>query len=167
MAERETFGGSLAINTPVINDRLALRFSADHRETDGFIENTTLGTDDHDARELQTYRLALRADPTDDTNIVFKVTDASNFGGEDYVDADSFPDKRITDANINEEEGSDIASYNLRFNQVISQHWSFDSETTYFDALYTRIEDSDGAGDIGSLNRDSDVTNFQQEFRVN
>ena len=52
IGERDTVGGSLAVNLPVIEDRVALRVSADRRSTAGFVTNVTLGENDLDRRDL-------------------------------------------------------------------------------------------------------------------
>lgn len=158
---------AIAVNTPVVEDKVALRVSASRNETDGHVTNPTLGTDDYDGRKLTTIRGALRFDPTENLNVVLKVTDSENFGGEDTVLAESFPEKRENLSNIDAEEGVDMTSYNLRANYKVNDRWTVESETTYFDADYTRFEDTDNsAADIGSRFRNANVENFQQELRA-
>lgn len=167
IGERDTFGGSLAVNLPVIEDRVALRFSADQRSTDGFVTNPTLGEDDFDRRDLTTLRAKARFDPTDDLSAILSATYARNFGGEDFVDRDLFPDQRFNFSNIDSEEGLEHAIVGLRVNYDIAPALRLESESTFYTNDYTRLEDIDqSAVDSGFLDRTGDARSFEQEVRL-
>ncbi|MEM8753418.1 MAG: TonB-dependent receptor [Pseudomonadota bacterium] len=167
VASRETFGGSAAVNIPYEDAALAFRFSADARRTDGFVDNPTRDTDEYDAREQETYRAAVRFDPTDELSAILKYSHSRNFGGEDFVEAALFPGRRVNFSDADAEEGAVIDSVNLRVSYAATGYLTLESETTYFDADYTRTEDFDfSAEPIGTIFRDSDVENLQQEAKV-
>lgn len=164
--QRDTKGMSIAVNTPLIDDKVAIRFAADLKSTDGFVENPTLNSDSYDSRKLSTMRLGLRLDPTDDLDIVFKISDTENKGGEDYVSYSDYPGERLNFSNENATEGSDILSYNLRAGLDLDKHWRLESETTYYEAEYERLEDGDNsAAPVSFLYRNAEVDNIQQELR--
>ncbi len=80
------------VNQTLIDDRLAVRFSARHREQDGFVGNT-LGGRLGDF-EVDAYRLALRFDPAD--NLRFDLIGAYQ---EDHSSAGAYVSNRIANAN--------------------------------------------------------------------
>ena len=120
IGERDTFGGSLAVNLPVIEDRVALRFAADQRSTAGFVTNPTLGEDDFDRRDLTTLRAKARFDPTEDFSAILSASYTRNFGGEDFVDRELFPRKRFNFSNLDSEEGLEHGIFGLRVNYDIA-----------------------------------------------
>ncbi|MEM7548018.1 MAG: TonB-dependent receptor, partial [Pseudomonadota bacterium] len=164
---RGTGAGSIALNLPFEEDGFAIRLSGDYRQTNGFVENPTLGVDDYDARQQGTFRAAVRVDPTDDLEAIFKLTYSDNQGGEDFVDFATFPDQRLNFSNEDSFEGTEITSMNFRLNYDMSQALRFESETTYFDADYERQEDVDfSAAPIGLIFRSSDVQNFETQLKM-
>jgi len=167
IGERDTFGGSLAVNLPVVEDRVALRFSADQRSTDGFVTNPTLGEDDFDRRDLTTLRAKARFDPTSDLSAVLSATYARSFAGEDFVVRDLFPDRRVNFSNIDSEEGLEHGIVGLRVNYDIHQTLRLESESTFYTNDYTRLEDIDqSAADSGFLDRTGDARSVEQEVRL-
>jgi len=165
--ENDTYGGAIAFNTPLIEDKLAFRISAESLDTDGFVRNPTRDSDRYDAREQETLRAALRFDPVDNLDAIFKFTYAENKGGEDFVNFGPFPDSRINFSDNEAEEGSEIDSYNLRIGYDINPKLRVESETTYYEADYVRIEDSDNSPVPGGfLTRTADIDSFQQELKL-
>jgi len=167
IGERGTFGGALAVNIPVVEDRVALRFSADHRQTDGFITNPTLREDDFDGRELTTLRAKARFDPTEELSAIFSASYTRSFGGEDFVVRDLFPDQRLNFSNIDSEEGSEHGIFGLRVNYEISPSLRLESESNYYITDYTRLEDVDQtAADGGFIDVTGDTSSLEQEIRL-
>ena len=165
--QNDTYGGAFAFNTPLIDSRLALRISGESLESDGFIRNPARGTDRFNARNQDTYRIALRADPVERLDAVFKFTYAENFGGADLVRFAEYPDSHISLSDLRGRHGARIDSYNLRVGYDLNASLRIESETTYYDAEYTRIEDSDNSPSPGNfLTRTSDVYSFQQELKL-
>lgn len=168
VGQRNTRSTAFAANMPLVDDQVALRISAETQDTDGYVSNPTLGTDSYDAREQSTFRAALRFDPTDDLSAILKITHAENKGGEDYVESANYPSERVNFSNEEATEGTELTSTNLRIGYDINDSFRFESETTYFDADYERVEDFDfTAVDTGTAGRSADVENFQQEFKLN
>ena len=125
------------------------------------------GSDRFDSRNQDTYRIALRADPVEQLDAVFKFTYAENFGGEDLVRFGEYPDSRISFSDLRGKEGARMDAYNLRVGYDLNASFRMESETTYYDAEYQRIEDSDNSPSPGNfLTRTSDVYSFQQELKL-
>lgn len=163
---RDTKGASFAVNVPIIDDTLAVRFSADDRRTDGFVENPTLGTDSFDNRVSQTLRGSVKFEPTDNIEIVGKFFHSRNEGGEDLIEEATFPDQFLNFSNVPAREKAVIDSGNLRFTWDINDELSFESSTNYMDSTYSRVEDSDfSAFDAGFIFRTSEVEAFEQEIK--
>lgn len=167
IGERDTFGGSVAINIPVVEDKVALRFSADHRRTDGFVTNPTLGDDAFDRRELTTLRAKARFDPTDSLSAVLSASYAENRGGEDFVERSLFPGQRINFSNVRSEEGSEHAIFGLRIDYAFAPTLRLESETNYYFTDYKRIDDVDQTAlDGGLINAENDARSVEQEIRL-
>ncbi|MEO1612023.1 MAG: TonB-dependent receptor plug domain-containing protein, partial [Pseudomonadota bacterium] len=115
-AERSSGGGAFAVNIPFEEDGFALRFAGDYFETNGFVDNPTLGTNDYDARRQGTFRAGLRVDPTDDIEAILKLSYSDNQGGEDLVEFATFPEQRLNFSNDESFEGAEILSANFRLN---------------------------------------------------
>ncbi|MEO0622176.1 MAG: TonB-dependent receptor [Pseudomonadota bacterium] len=167
IAERGTFGGAVAFNAPIVEDVLAVRFSAEHVQTDGFVTNPTLGIDDYDNREQTTLRAKALFEPTSDFSAIISATYARNFGGEDFVENAQFPDRRVNLSNIEAEEGNEFGLFNLRMTYEIDEAFTLRSETSGLLNDYARIEDFDQSPiDGGFLNRDADAHSFEQEVTL-
>ena len=164
---RDTFGGAFIANAPLIDDRLALRLSVDTRETDGWVVNPTLGTDEYDAREETTVRASLRFDPADSFGGVLKISRAENFGGHDIFDFATWPERRLNRSDEEAREGSEIDTYNLRLGFDMNSTFRLESETTFLEADYSRVEDGDDSPlPVGTIFRFADVENIQQEVKL-
>ncbi|MEO1600186.1 MAG: TonB-dependent receptor [Pseudomonadota bacterium] len=167
VAERNQFGGAVAFNAPIVDDVLAVRFSAEHIQTDGFVTNPTLGIDDYDNREQTTLRAKALFEPTDAFQAILSTTYARNFGGEDFVETAQFPNRRVNLSNIAAEEGSEFGLFNLRMTYDLNDAFTLRSETSGLLNDYTRIEDFDQTpADGGFLSRDADSHSFEQEVTL-
>lgn len=163
---RQTAGAALAINLPVVDDTLALRFSAEHKRTDGFVEAPVLGDDAYDPDELTTLRGKLLFEPTPDFSAVLSTSFSRNRTGEDGIVLSEFPDRRVNFANEPAEEGNDTALFGLRMSYAVSDTVSLESETTGVINDYVRIEDLTGPEALGDLELDQDSSSWSQELRV-
>ncbi|MGP1253553.1 MAG: TonB-dependent receptor domain-containing protein [Kiloniellales bacterium] len=168
VGSRATLGGAVMANVPLIEDRLAVRFSADRIQTDGFVDNRTLDQDDFDAREQTTLRGKLRIDPTDDLAIIaaFAQTDSSR--GENFIEEAFFPDDRVNLSNLEAREDSLHRNSGLRLTWRIDEAFSLEAETNYYTLDYERFADRNcpAAGDFGFADRGSDATVFEQDLRL-
>ncbi len=163
--DHQRFG--LVANTPLIEDKLAFRFSAEHASNDGFIDNPTLGIDDFDGRELNAYRAKLLWQATEDVEVVFSYSFTENFGGEDFINEPPFPSERFNFSNVPSREGSEHNIFGVRVNWDISETLQFESETNYYVHDYERIEDIDfSALDLGFLSATGRSTSIEQDFRL-
>lgn len=147
-AEAGSFGfkrGSLVANTPVVDDKLALRLSADILETDGFIDNVTLGTDSDPATQ-KTYRAKVLLTPTEQSEAILSLTyNDSESGGEgEWIDEASFPDRRVNFSNRQNREEAEQWIYGLRLGYDFDNGMTVNSETTYLDSTTFRFADFDG-----------------------
>ncbi|MEM7237815.1 MAG: TonB-dependent receptor, partial [Pseudomonadota bacterium] len=168
VGQRNTFGGAFAVNAPIVEDKIAVRFSADHIQTDGFVENPTLGTEDYDFRDQTTLRAKARFDPTDDFTAILAATYSRSFGGEDLIELDQFPRNRFNFSNLPAEEGSEHGIIGLRTDYQINETFSLETESTFYRNDYKRLEDSDfSAVDTGFFLRDLVVQSFEQDIQLN
>ncbi len=156
-----------ALNLPLIDGLLALRLSADHRETDGWVTNPTRDGEDYDPREATTWRAKLLYAPTDTFSAKYTLSSTDSSGGEDLVDFALFPGERINTSNLPAEEGSEHLINTLELNWAINDAVNLTSLTTYYEHDYVRIEDLDNTAlDLGGLDRTQDDDSFVQEIRA-
>ena len=151
--------GSLAANTPLIDGTLAFRFSADVLESDGFVDNVTLGTDSNPTRQ-ETSRAKLLWTPTEQFEAVASLTyNETESGGEGvWVDEANFPDRRVNFSNRQSREGAEQWIYGLRMTYEFDNGMTLNSETTYLDSQVFRFADFDGT------DRDVPFTESNQAF---
>ena len=168
VGSRATLGGAVMANVPLIEDRLALRFSADRLQTDGFVDNPTRNEDDYDAREQTTLRAKLRLDPTDNLEIIASFSQTDSSRGENLIEEAFFPNDRFNLSNLEAEEDSLHRNSGLRLTWRIDEAFSLESETNYYTLDYERFDDRNrpAADDLGFADRSSDVTAFEQDLRL-
>ncbi|MQQ09619.1 TonB-dependent receptor [Epibacterium sp. SM1979] len=158
---------ALAANTPLVDDRLAFRFSAEHFQHDGFVENPTRGEDDYDAHDSTTYRGKLLWTPNDRLRAVLTYSQTESSGGEDYIDTSFFPDRRVILSDEDGEEGSKHRNLGLRLNYELNDTWTLESETNFYRHDYRRFEDADNsAAALGSISATGESKVFEQDLRL-
>ena len=141
LAQRDTMGGAFALNAPVIDDKMAVRFSVDHKQSDGFVHNPTLDDDAYDAQEQTTLRGKVRLDPTEDLTAILSYTHARNFGGDNFVDPTLFPGERVNLSGFEDpNEGAEHDLFGLRLTYDLPHGFTIESETTYLDSQYERYQ---------------------------
>ena len=165
---RATLGGAVMANVPLIEDRLALRFSADRLQTDGFVDNPTRNEDDYDAREQTTLRGKLRIDPTDDLEIIASFSQTDNSRGSNFIEEAFFPDDRFNLSNLKADEDSLHRNSGLRLTWRIDEAFSLESETNYYTLDNELFLDGNRppADDQGFSDRGVDNTVFEQDLRL-
>ncbi|MEM9621434.1 MAG: TonB-dependent receptor [Pseudomonadota bacterium] len=154
----DTLQGAVAANLPLVKDLLALRFSVDHEETDGFVTGENIAGDDYDSEERTTYRAAVRFDPTEHLSAILKYTRFETEDGSGAVDASLFPGRRVTFETVQERLNMETDSFNLRLAYIINDAFRVESETNYFEndtefRIPTGLDDSNGR-------------NFEQEIKL-
>lgn len=141
--------GSMMVNTPLLDDKLAFRFSADVLETDGFIDNITRGGPS-DPSDQETYRGKLLFAPTDRFEAVLSLTYNETFNGGvsgSQIAGDFYPDDFFNLSNQENREGAEQWIYGLRWAYDIADGLTLNSETTYLDADQERRGDFDGSAE--------------------
>ncbi|MEL6868939.1 MAG: TonB-dependent receptor [Pseudomonadota bacterium] len=154
------------VNIPLITDTLAVRLSADRRETDGWVDNPTRN-ENYDAREATTARAKVLFQPVDafSAKLTLSFTDSS--GGEDLVDSAPFPGQRINTSDLPAEEGSEHRIGTLELNWNLSDAVTITSLSTIYEHDYVRLEDLDNSpAPLGSVDRDQNDDSFVQELRA-
>ncbi|MGB3712594.1 MAG: TonB-dependent receptor [Erythrobacter sp.] len=164
-AERNTYQAAAALNIPV-GDAFALRFSADRRETDGYVFNPTRD-EDYDAREFTNLRAKVLFAPGGRFSALYTLNYTDSTGGEDLIDFSQFPD-RINRSNDPALEGSESWIHTLELGFDVSDAISLTSISSYYTQDYLRQEDFDlSPADLGNIDRTQNDENFQQEVRLN
>ncbi|MEL6206228.1 MAG: TonB-dependent receptor [Pseudomonadota bacterium] len=163
----ETGQAAIAVNTPLVEDVLAFRFSAERFITSGFVDNVTLGTNDADAFERTTIRAGLRFEPSDRFSAILKYTFAEDDGSLFSIDRGPWPDERSISVDYPGGYAKTQRSWNLEMGYEISETLTLESFSNYteldtsfeFDAENTAI-------DGGILGRFGSNTSFEQEIRL-
>ena len=137
---RDAWRGALSLNQPIVDDRFAIRFSAEKRADDGYVDNPTLNST-YNARESETYRLKGTWAATDTLDIRFGYTYAESFGGEYLINSTEWADRRVNFSNEPADEGSKHNLFDLRATWEIQPGLTFDSETNLYNHDYRRRED--------------------------
>ncbi|MEM7239879.1 MAG: TonB-dependent receptor, partial [Pseudomonadota bacterium] len=166
IGNRGTFGGAIAFNAPVIEDVLAVRFSAEHKQTDGFVEAPTLGIDDYDPDELTTLRGKVLFEPVEGFSAILGASFSSNRTGEDAISFAEFPNRIVNLDNEAGEEGNDTGIFTLRMSYDLSDSLTLESETTGIINDYIRVEDLTGPVSFGELDIRQDSSSWSQELRL-
>ena len=180
VGDNGTLQTGLAFGGPIVDDTLAFRIAANHRESDGFIYNTFLD-EEADATEMTTGRFKLLWDPSDTVSIISTTSYTEHFAGEDILDPTNGAPGALLDAsdvrrtvryNVPGSEGTDTFIQSVNASWDITDQWSLTSITTYQDSEYFRTEDfSTDANNPDdnpalALFRTGDDEVFSQEFRL-
>lgn len=164
---RNTYETAFAVNVPLVEDRLALRFSGENYQSDGWISNSTFGTDDFDKRNASTVRAKLRWDPSDVLSFVASYSYSSNVGSWAEADNAFFPALRVNPSDFNFRHGSDHQIFGLRGTWDINDAWTLATETTLYYQDYFRNADTDfSALPNGTLIRRGGATAFEQDIEL-
>ena len=162
------FGAEGMVNIPV-SDRAALRFTAEHFDTDGFNSNVTQGLDDYDARTNRTYRGKLLFEATDMLTIGVTAQYAETERGQDIYRADLAPvESRTSSANLTAFENYKAFSAALNLDYRINDSMYMTAITSRIDGEYDRFDDDDEGPEGGNAfrGRQAEDENWAQELRL-
>jgi len=164
----DTYGLEGMLNLP-LGETVALRFTAEGRNTDGFITNRIFDDDEWDAREHRVGRGRLLWAPSDRLRISFMAQYAETARGQEVYRADLIEniEDRISSDNVVGFEDYEGTSGALDIEYVISERVSFRSLTSFLDSEYARQDDDDGSPEGGQARRgrNAEDDNWAQEFR--
>lgn len=161
-----TFGGALAINTPIIEDTLAFRFTVDRDQSDGFIDNPTRG-EDYQQNEQTTIRGSVLFEPNDQFWSVLKYVYYREERGSETLLGPSFPDERVNPSNDPASANAKGNTFNFRATYQINDAFSIENESTYLRTDADVLSDSDaGPADLGTSFADNDARLFEQELKL-
>ncbi|MEM1110986.1 MAG: TonB-dependent receptor [Pseudomonadota bacterium] len=137
LADYDTRRYSLAGGGPIVDDVLAFRLAADYRETDGYIDNTTLNRDDLDSDEATIIRGKLRWDPSDQLQALFTYIYADGNSGNGIaagaVEGPDYFAREVTGPNATLRE-VETDNYALAVRYALSDATSIEWVTSYTDA---------------------------------
>lgn len=163
--EYGTFQMAAAGGGAIIDDTLAWRASAQHRKSNGFIDNVYLN-EDADRSEVTSGRFKLLWEPANDVRILSTTSYTDNFAGEDGIDpATGF--SRNASYDVPGSEGTKTWLQSVNASWQINENWELQSITAYQQTDYTRLEDYDVTpAPISELDRTGDDKSVSQEFRL-
>ncbi|MBK79807.1 MAG: hypothetical protein CMQ43_02665 [Gammaproteobacteria bacterium] len=162
------------VNVPLVDDVLAVKLGAIHKERDGFFDNITRGGD-AGADEYDAVTFALKYQPNDRFDALFTY-DWIDQGG-DIAPQDprwNGDDPYVNEADYDEFQRLDVDMYGLTLNFQIGGGASLESITGYIDSTDVTGQDFDGstldslATPIAQLHtlRDRDYKQFSQELKL-
>ena len=123
-------GTSFAVSGPIVDDRLAYRVVFDQQRGPNFIENVTLN-EKGDLRELLNRRVKLLYAGESGAEMELSTFFSESKVGTLYVDAGSWPDRRVTRADVNTRLKNDITGASLRGSWPLNDVLSLESATVW------------------------------------
>lgn len=158
---------AFTLNQPIVQERLAFRFSADLFQTDGEITNLTRDGEDYNERESSNYRAKLRWDANDRLKFVLSFSHTDSSGGEDFIESTEFPDRRVTFSDLDAREGARHNIVGLKASYDINESWSLESNTSFYQLDYYRLEDQDYSQfNAQVFDRENEVESITQDLRL-
>ncbi|WP_208352077.1 TonB-dependent receptor [Pseudaestuariivita rosea] len=156
---------ALMANTPLVEDTLAFRFTAETLRNEGYVYNP-VRDENADERETETYRAKLLWTPSTDVETILSYSYSENFGGEDLIDFASYPEDRFIRHDTPSREGSEHRNLGLRVNWTLSDIWRLETETNLYQQDYIRQEDGDFTPEpLGTFDRIAESEVFEQDIR--
>lgn len=162
------------VNVPLVDDMLAMKLGAIHKERDGFFDNVTRGGD-AGAEEYDAVTFALKYQPNDrfDALLTYDWIDQ----GGDIPPQDprwNGNDPFVNEADYDEFQELDVDMYGLTMNFQLGGGATLESITGYIDSTDVTGQDFDGstldslATPIAQLHtlRDRDYKQFSQELKL-
>ncbi len=134
---------AIAKNMPLKEERLAIRVAAEHAQDDGYVYNETLKEETYDAHDFDNIRFKLKALVTDNLSFVLGQHYSNRTGGSDLIQADEFPDRRISFSDARASQGSEHRITTLSAFYSFNDYLSLESVSTYYEHDFNRIEDTD------------------------
>ncbi|MEM6858872.1 MAG: TonB-dependent receptor [Pseudomonadota bacterium] len=156
------------VNLPVTASS-ALRLTAEHSSTDGFISNATNGDDEAGFQENLILRARYLIEPTDRLSAVATFQYSENDrGNPNYLVPPGGDIESFTALNNSlSAQFFDSISGSLEVNFDLTDTWTLTSITAFLDSGNTNFFDRDeGPKELGSQVATSDATNVSQEIRA-
>ena len=135
-------GTSFAVSGPIVDDRLAYRVVFDRQRGPNFIENVTLD-ENGDMRKLLNRRVKLLYAGESGAEMELSTFFSEAQVGTLYVDAGSWPDQRVTRADVNTRLNNDVTGSSLRGSWPLSDVLSLESATVWVKEYATQDLDPD------------------------
>ena len=123
-------GTSFAVSGPILDDRLAYRVVFDRQRGPNFIENVHLN-ENGDMRKLLNRRVKLLYAGESGAEVELSTFFSESTVGTLYVDAGSWPDRRVTRADVNTWLKNDITGASLRGSWPLNDVLSLESATVW------------------------------------
>ena len=168
-AEFDSLRASGALSIPLVSDQLALRISGDVTETDGFVENLNLGTDDAAGGQTATLRGKLLFTPqaAPDFSAKLNFTHIDTEKEEADVEEGLFPNQRITTQNLPDLNESDTALASLEISYDFGDAFNLTSVSSFIDneSFLSFDLDSTADGPEDPVDNLQDDAVFSQEIR--
>ncbi|MEM1250015.1 MAG: TonB-dependent receptor, partial [Acidobacteriota bacterium] len=165
----ERFEGAGSANFG-LGEKAALRISGEYFENEGFIVNPTLGEDDFDGRENQTYRAKLQLFPNDSLVIYGNVQSVQATKGQNVFRSDLLDniEDRVNFSNIDGLEELDGTLATLDIAYQLNSNWGLRSISSALDSEDFNIIDDDltAGGLDAALSVNGEDTNITQELRA-
>lgn len=166
----DSYVGSAALNLPLVDDQLAVRFSFDYKDSDGFIENTTLSEDDFGRSERISVRgkILYEPDAIPALRNILTVSFSSTENGASFVDDAPDPFDRVSTANLPAEFETDQTIVTWEAQYELQGPWSLENVLSYNQVDHTSTRDDDrlAGGGINRRTRDNDTDTISEEFRI-
>ncbi|KKZ11749.1 MAG: hypothetical protein TE42_07015 [Candidatus Synechococcus spongiarum SP3] len=166
---------SFAVSGPVLDDRFAYRVVFDRQRGPNFIENITLNQDG-DQRKLLNRRVKFLYAGENGADLELSTFFSETTVGTLYVDAGSWPDRRVTQADVNTRLNNHITGASLRGSWPLSDVVSLESATVWVTENADQILDPDQTAEsnvltgVGIRRNDAqfkdDIRTVSQELRL-
>ena len=144
-------GLAFAGNLVLIDGTLALRVTAEHEEKNGYVNNTTRQNDSYNGQTFGNVRAKLKWQPLQDLTLVLGHNYAERTAGADLINADDFPQKRVSTSDAEADQGSEHNITHLKGTWYLSDFMWLESVTTYYRHDFDRQEDTDYSELQGNL----------------
>lgn len=162
-----SYQGALSFNQILVEGSAALRITGEYSRSDGYVDNTTLGINDGDRTDLDSFRAKLRINPTDNFDMILSYSYQNTFQGDGRIRNDLFPPDRIKETNLDEFGETKDEVYGLRLGYDFNPNLRLESETTFYQREGRNIIDLDRSSlDDGFSDSRSEVESIEQDLRL-
>jgi len=137
---------NVAVNVPIIKDKLAFRLTGTYRDEAGYIDNTYYGTDDVNSQDGYSLRGQILFDPTEKLSLLFAGQTNSLDASGSFSAFSDFTHDDIVEEKV--EQTQDIAAFTLTYDfaplQLVSNTSTYSATTKGMAPLFA------GLGFIGA-----------------
>ncbi|WP_439134881.1 TonB-dependent receptor [Pseudomaricurvus sp.] len=162
---------AVAAGGGLVDDLLSFRISGERKQFDGFNENIVTGKGS-DYQDLETYRLKVKLEPTENLDIIWGYTYYDEETGVPFTNTPpaghSTYDYRVLDYNSPTFESNRADLFTQEIIYDLGEHWQLSSITSYSDSNYAYEWDGDASNNPPDLVQVDDRTDetLSQEFRA-